>query len=776
MTILAAVSLMLLTAAPVFALNTSLMKIHNRSIAFIFLCLSALVTCSLFSEPLPPDDPTISDDLVLWLRNPAENFSEETGLWNDVSGRSHHAIPVGDIGAAEPFVAGTVGSSSQPDIFSQDFSALAFGAEAFDLMVASGINEGEGFANVTIVGVYKRAMVSGGNTSIIRPMGIGSFIAGENQNNFDIATDPSIRKDNGNVGANLYLVFHPEDEFFIRASRMNETGIDEWFNVDGDLAPALETAGTPFTTSSDNFYLGDIRTTANALDTADIEIAEVIVYNTALEDTQIADIVEWVQENIGLDGGGDNPDMDGDGLPDVWEIENFGDITSQEASDDPDNDSLNNGGEFVRGTDPNIPDTDEDGLPDIVETGTGTFVDASDTGTNALIADTDGDTLNDNVETNTGIFVSATDTGSNPNLADSDDDGLTDNVETGTGVLVDANNTGSDPNKPDSDGDGVSDQREIEEGTDPNDSNSTPTIVVALGDDFETGDITDRWVVQHNAVGNLEIAQQGGTGIVTASGANSNGGLASISSFVPTAGGFDITFVITEIVGNPSANGFMVGIVDDNQVFHRTANNFGIAMYGQEARTFSAGGFSLIAGDRNASGEADFIFDEGEEVANQSYFDGFTVNIAADQSGWRYRIEGLQDFNLTDVIFENNGSWSDAGTSFNELFGEGSEWYLLTANQTPGNTTTTFEEIIFGSNGSSTPFQISSIELNEAATSALITWNSRPNTSYSVESSFNLENWVELDDGIESEGDETTFTDIGLEPNTPMLYYRIIEL
>lgn len=43
--------------------------------------------------------------------------------------------------------------------------------------------------------------------------------------------------------------------------------------------------------------------------------------------------------------------------------------------------------------------------------------------------DTDGDGIADEFETNTGVFVSATDTGSNPNVADSDEDGLSDGVE-----------------------------------------------------------------------------------------------------------------------------------------------------------------------------------------------------------------------------------------------------------------------------------------------------------------------------------------------------------
>ena len=47
-------------------------------------------------------------------------------------------------------------------------------------------------------------------------------------------------------------------------------------------------------------------------------------------------------------------------------------------------------------------DTDEDGLPDYVETNTGTYVSATDTGTDPNVADSDGDGLNDAVEVQLG--------------------------------------------------------------------------------------------------------------------------------------------------------------------------------------------------------------------------------------------------------------------------------------------------------------------------------------------------------------------------------------
>jgi len=77
---------------------------------------------------------------------------------------------------------------------------------------------------------------------------------------------------------------------------------------------------------------------------------------------------------------------------------------------------------IVRGAYPNL-DIDGDGVP--------AFLDLDD----------DGDGLDDLVETNTGVFVSAGDTGTDPSLFDSDGDGAGDGDEV---------NAGFNPNDPDS--------------------------------------------------------------------------------------------------------------------------------------------------------------------------------------------------------------------------------------------------------------------------------------------------------------------------------------
>ena len=145
-------------------------------------------------------------------------------------------------------------------------------------------------------------------------------------------------------------------------------------------------------------------------------------------------------------------DLDNDGLPDAWEeiyglsISDNGSTDVNNGPDgDPDNDGLTNLAEFDLRTLPNNADSDDDGLLDGVESNSGTFVDADDTGTNPLDSDSDNDGLNDGAETNSGTFVDANDTGTNPNLSDTD-------------------------------GDGRSDSEEVEKGSDPNDENSVPGL------------------------------------------------------------------------------------------------------------------------------------------------------------------------------------------------------------------------------------------------------------------------------------------------------------
>jgi alpha-galactosidase len=172
-------------------------------------------------------------------------------------------------------------------------------------------------------------------------------------------------------------------------------------------------------------------------------------------------------------------DSDGDGLPDSFELAYTTppSATSMTPSGDLDSDGLTNLQEYQCGTIPNNPDTDGDTLQDGAEVaGAG-----ARPPTNPLLADTDGDGLSDGVESNTGTWVSAANTGTNPTKVDTDADGLRDGVETRTGVFISATNSGTNPLLPDSDGDGAGDWYEVA-GTDtnPNNASDKPNIPYPL--------------------------------------------------------------------------------------------------------------------------------------------------------------------------------------------------------------------------------------------------------------------------------------------------------
>ncbi len=127
--------------------------------------------------------------------------------------------------------------------------------------------------------------------------------------------------------------------------------------------------------------------------------------------------------------------LDGDRLPDLWELYWFGNL-DQTDSDDPDGDGLNNLAEYLAGTDPTSADSDGDGLSDWYEL----YVSFTD----PMNPDTDGDGLGDAWEVRYGFDPNVPD---DPD-ADPDGDGLTNAQEAALGT---------DPFLADTDGDGIPD-------------------------------------------------------------------------------------------------------------------------------------------------------------------------------------------------------------------------------------------------------------------------------------------------------------------------------
>ena len=174
-------------------------------------------------------------------------------------------------------------------------------------------------------------------------------------------------------------------------------------------------------------------------------------------------------------------DDEGDGLDDLWEQTHFTNNSLYDGNDGGDdgqldNDGLTNLDEQAAGTDPNVADTDGDGLTDGEE--------FHIYGTDPLVADSDGDNLSDGDEVNIHQ--------SNPLLEHSDTDGYKDGVEVASGT--DPNDPNDFPSFPlpaeDADGDGMEDSWEL--------THFGNTARTGLGD-LDGDGLTDLGEYQHGA-------------------------------------------------------------------------------------------------------------------------------------------------------------------------------------------------------------------------------------------------------------------------------------
>ena len=252
----------------------------------------------------------------------------------------------------------------------------------------------------------------------------------------------------------------------------------------------LDTTGNPY-----RFRIARQNTAAGAPSGTGIgafTLAKARVHDVALDDAAI--LAQFNAEK----GAFNLNDTDGDGIPD-WYEERYGlNKNVNDAALDLDNDGLSNLAEYQAGTIPNNPDTDGDGVSDGAE-----------------------------VNRMKGGVPAPT----NPLLADTDGDGLSDGVETDTGTFQDATHTGTDPLKVDTDGDGAQDGQEVFWGSNPTSAASKPGIVPLIALDATTNALgalnvwtnTGTWPGNFTNSGALNVTTVQGVRGVTFSGPAASG-------------------------------------------------------------------------------------------------------------------------------------------------------------------------------------------------------------------------------------------------------------
>jgi hypothetical protein len=89
--------------------------------------------------------------------------------------------------------------------------------------------------------------------------------------------------------------------------------------------------------------------------------------------------------------------------------------------------------------------------------------------------------------------------------------------------------------------------------------------------------------------------------------------------------------------------------------------------------------------------------------------------------------------------------------------------------------TVRIDNLFIGSGGPPTQLglRFTDIVFDSTTRNCTITWASRPGRLYIIDAGGDFQNWEELQDGFESEGDSTSFTEEGIPADTQERYYRV---
>lgn len=413
-------------------------------------------------------------------------------------------------------------------------------------------------------------------------------------------------------------------------------------------------------------------------------------------------------------------DTDGDGLPDVWERVFFPqDLTKLTATGDNDLDGLKDVDEYKRDSDPTKPDTDGDGLGDLVETAT-------------------------------GVYVGPTNTGSSPKNTDSDGDSLSDATE--------VNRTPpTDPNKADTDGDTFTDPDEIAWGTSPVDAQDNPLAMVIANSRAEFSGVQgkDGWhngyrifdptggPVDYNPSQDF-IPYPGGEGQGDWDGVTQtwNNGSWDLN----TAGAAPWTWQDSIGVHPNGANSEPeIGGAPDPANEHWPIRRW----VAQELTADTPVTVIWQVRKANASdnGVTGLVFLNGKLVDSKALAGTDTIGEIR-----RYRVT-LKKGDIVDLALSPEGlggqreDWSDASETW--------FWIDTRAQSAPAP-------------------ELGPATYNAANGTVTLTWSSAAGAKYGVEASANFTGWTKIATGLASGGATTSYTETLASPRPAYRFYRVI--
>ncbi|GEM_PF-384518 len=275
--------------------------VQSNDIRYQGFYLSDLQVAITDNEPGTdaPNQPGVANDLVLWLRDPETHYT--SGTWNDASGHGHHVSDL-TVDATYGSHSSRVTLNPSTGLFAgQSVAAVQIGDNG--LMASPDLlEEASGFTDLTLLALYQASVLDGET----RPVGIGSStVNGPGANRFYLATDASLRFDDGN---NTGTASHHPTRLILRASRLSNSTVTDWIHsgsgwVQNIASTSSNSSGGLSVTSSERLYLGELASPAgNDRSTSVNQYVQILVYRSALSDAQIQAIGTWMMAHPdGLD-------------------------------------------------------------------------------------------------------------------------------------------------------------------------------------------------------------------------------------------------------------------------------------------------------------------------------------------------------------------------------------------------------------------------------------------------------------------------------------------